>query len=349
MVQWAMRLPTRHCFEITNSDSQNCDQNDGIPENGAIVCVGDDEFQSDPSSSPDHDSILLPKELEGLHEKYSATLSRASISNIKLQTREHDGKEIAFKILKSSEDFLKEFMLEIEIIIALNHQNIISLFGLCFEDNNLLLVYDFLSRGSLEDNLHSNEKYLAFGWSERYKGALGVAEALFFIYTSSLSGFGLAKWGSTTSSHITCTDVAGTFGMIAHATELLTPGNIQVEILLKEERHNVQLLLYCKQNIEICRLYNLDSVSPNDMKIAIMHHWKHGRKGSRIFWLQQAHDEVRLNRNAQKLFDFVGKRKKHGRSLFSLESGIGVLSDGLALLLPKPKALWGALSYLKPR
>lgn len=31
--------------------------------------------------------------------------------------------------------------------------------------------------------------------------------------------------------------------MIAHATELLTPGNIQVEILLKEERHNVQLLL----------------------------------------------------------------------------------------------------------
>nr|KAJ0194492.1 hypothetical protein LSAT_V11C800448500 [Lactuca sativa] len=86
--------------------------------------------------------------------------------------------------------------------------------------------------------------------------------------------------------------------MIAHATELLTPGNIQVEILLKEERHNVQLLLYCKQNIEICRLYNLDSVSPNDMK------------------LQQAHDEVRLNRNAQKLFDFVGKRKKHGRFKF---------------------------------
>ncbi|CAI9263480.1 unnamed protein product [Lactuca saligna] len=73
MVQWDMRLPTRHCFEITNSDSQNYDQNDGIPENGAIVCVGDDEFQSDPSSSPYYDSILLPKELEGLHEKYSAT------------------------------------------------------------------------------------------------------------------------------------------------------------------------------------------------------------------------------------------------------------------------------------
>ena len=38
-----------------------------------------------------------------------------------------------------------------------------------------------------------------------------------------------------------------------------------------------------------------------------MHHWKHGRKGSGIFWLQQAGDEVRLSRIAQKLFDFVGK------------------------------------------
>ena len=71
-----------------------------------------------------------------------------------------DGKEIAVKILKSSEDVLKEFVLEIEINIALNHQNIISLFGLCFEDNNLLLVYDFLSRGSLEDNLHSMFLYI---------------------------------------------------------------------------------------------------------------------------------------------------------------------------------------------
>lgn len=42
-------------------------------------------------------------------------------------------------------------------------------------------------------------------------------------------------------------------------------------------------------------------------KIAGMHHWKHGRKGSGVFWLQQAQDEFRLNRIAQQLFDFVGR------------------------------------------
>lgn len=65
-----------------------------------------------------------------------------------------DGTELAVKILKPSEDVIREFVLEIEIITTLHHKNIISLLGFCFEDNNLLLVYDFLSRGSLEENLH---------------------------------------------------------------------------------------------------------------------------------------------------------------------------------------------------
>jgi serine/threonine protein kinase len=60
------------------------------------------------------------------------------------------------KILKPSEDVLKEFVQEIEIITTLSHKNIISLLGFCFEGKNLLLVYDFLSRGSLEENLHGN-------------------------------------------------------------------------------------------------------------------------------------------------------------------------------------------------
>lgn len=81
VVQWTMKLPTRHCFQLTNSDSGN----DGVfnekevgllevnAENGAIVCVGGEELQAGLSLSPDHDKIRLPKELEGLHEKYSAT------------------------------------------------------------------------------------------------------------------------------------------------------------------------------------------------------------------------------------------------------------------------------------
>ncbi|XP_043716902.1 uncharacterized protein LOC122664926 [Telopea speciosissima] len=264
VVQWAMRLPSRSsvavypdCYQINSHQQGEACASKLDGESGAIVPVGTNA--TSPPPSPKNGSKNIPKELEGLHEKYSSTCRLfgyqelvSATSNFKTDNlvgkggssqvyRGHlpDGKELAVKILKPSEDVLKEFVLEIEIITTLNHNNIVSLFGFCFEDNNLLLVYDFFSRGSLEENLHGNIKdKSAFGWGERYKVALGVAEALEYLHTGSaqnvihrdvkssnillsddfepqLSDFGLATWASTSSSHITCTDVAGTFGYLA--------------------------------------------------------------------------------------------------------------------------------------
>ncbi|KAI3761714.1 hypothetical protein L1987_52135 [Smallanthus sonchifolius] len=259
VVQWAMRLPVRNQLLITNSDVRD-DEKDGCldGENGAMVVVHGDEVESDSCSSVNTDSISLPEELEGLHEKYSSSCRLFRFQELAAATMNFnpenvigeggnsqvyrgclpDGRELAVKLLNTSEDALKEFVLEIEIITALHHENIISLFGFCFEDNKLLLVYDLLSRGSLEDNLHGNKKDTKFGWSERYKVATGVAEALVYLHSKcdkpvihrdvkssnillsddfepQLSDFGLAKWATPTGLHITCTDVAGTFGYLA--------------------------------------------------------------------------------------------------------------------------------------
>ncbi|KAK3009041.1 hypothetical protein RJ639_014625 [Escallonia herrerae] len=282
VVQWAMRLPSRPILSIASSeetqssyDAENDRSSELDGETGSIVPVGNENAYA--PSSPSSSLRSLPKELEGLHEKYSATCRLFEYQELLSATLHFkpesmigkggssqvyrgclpDGKELAVKILKTSEDVVNEFVLEIEIITALHHKNIVSLFGFCFEDNNLLLVYDFLSRGSLEENLHgvflgmaltpyvifnkagSKKDPLAFGWSERYKVAVGVAEALDYLHSGSakpvihrdvkssnillsddfepqvLSDFGLAKWASTTSSHITCTDVVGTFGYLA--------------------------------------------------------------------------------------------------------------------------------------
>ncbi|KAF5182931.1 Receptor-like kinase lip2 [Thalictrum thalictroides] len=267
VVQWAMQLPNRHSsLVVFNPDpKQNiCEQKEHIyhlpslyGESGAIVPIGSN-FSS-PQSSFDEALNGLPEELECLHEKYSSTCRLFSYQELVSATSNFmpgnligkggssqvyrgclpDGKELAVKILSPSEDAVKEFVLEIEIITTLNHNNIISIIGFCFDDSKLLLVYDFLSRGSLDENLHGNKsEKISFGWGERYKVALGVAEALHYLHSVSaqpvihrdvksanillskdfepqLSDFGLAKWASTSSSHITCTDVAGTFGYMA--------------------------------------------------------------------------------------------------------------------------------------
>ncbi|XP_047325909.1 nuclear pore complex protein NUP85 [Impatiens glandulifera] len=74
-------------------------------------------------------------------------------------------------------------------------------------------------------------------------------------------------------------------------------------LLYKQSVQQNQLL----KTMEICRLYELGNMSSTVMRIAGVHNWKHGKKGSGVFWLQQARDEVRLNRISQQLFDFVGK------------------------------------------
>ncbi|CAA2969663.1 probable receptor-like serine threonine- kinase At5g57670 [Olea europaea subsp. europaea] len=279
VVQWAMRLPSRYFLSIENStrkcsdfDSEKDRSSELDGETGAIVPVGN-ETVSTPSSA-DCISRPLPEELEGFHEKYSATCRLFQYNELVSATSKFvpenmigkggssqvyrgllpDGKELAVKILKPTEDALKEFALEIEIITALHHKNIISLFGFCFEDSHLLLVYDYLSRGSLEENLHGNRKQpFTFGWNERYKVAVGVAEALNYLHNRDsqpvihrdikssnillcddfepqLSDFGLAKWASTTSSHITCSDVAGTFGYLAPEYFMYGKVNYKIDV-----------------------------------------------------------------------------------------------------------------------
>lgn len=65
-----------------------------------------------------------------------------------------DGKLVAIKILRTSKEAQKDFAHEVEIISSVKHKNITPLIGICVKDNDLISVYDFSSKGSLEDNLH---------------------------------------------------------------------------------------------------------------------------------------------------------------------------------------------------
>lgn len=130
----------------------------------------------------------------------------------------------------------REWLAEVIFLGQLRHPNLVRLIGYCCEDEERLLVYEFMSRGSLENHLFKRIS-ISMPWGTRLKIAIGAAKGLAFLhgaekpviyrdfktsnvlldsdFTAKLSDFGLAKMGPEGSkSHVT-TRVMGTYGYAA--------------------------------------------------------------------------------------------------------------------------------------
>ncbi|XP_002965549.2 U-box domain-containing protein 51 [Selaginella moellendorffii] len=151
-----------------------------------------------------------------------------------------NGQAIAVKSLNEvTADSEGELVTEVEILSSLRHRNVISLLGYSANSKKRMLVYNFAANGNLEQCLHGeNSKTSFLDWPSRRKIAIGAAEGLEYLHDGCprpvihrdvkssnillsstnealISDFGLAKWAPTTTPHITCTDVVGTFGYLA--------------------------------------------------------------------------------------------------------------------------------------
>ncbi|KAA0050133.1 putative receptor-like protein kinase [Cucumis melo var. makuwa] len=129
----------------------------------------------------------------------------------------------------------REWVAEVAFLGQLHHPNLVKLIGYCNEDDQRLLVYEFMSRGSLENHLF--RRTIPLPWSNRIKIALGAAKGLAFLhsgpvpviyrdfktsnilldsdYNAKLSDFGFAKAGPQGDKTHVSTRVIGTYGYAA--------------------------------------------------------------------------------------------------------------------------------------
>ncbi|XVE53825.1 hypothetical protein DITRI_Ditri03aG0033100 [Diplodiscus trichospermus] len=130
----------------------------------------------------------------------------------------------------------REWLAEIIFLGQLRHPHLVKLIGYCYEEENRLLVYEYMARGSLENQLFRRYS-AALPWSTRMKIALGAAKGLAFLheadkpviyrdfkssnilldsdYNCKLSDFGLAKDGPEGGETHVTTRVMGTQGYAA--------------------------------------------------------------------------------------------------------------------------------------
>ncbi|OIT22796.1 PREDICTED: G-type lectin S-receptor-like serine/threonine-protein kinase RLK1 [Nicotiana attenuata] len=128
----------------------------------------------------------------------------------------------------------KEFMTEVNVISQTHHKNLVRLLGYCNEGAHRLLVYEYMSNGTLASHLFGDQKPT---WSQRTKVAMGIARGLAYLheecstqiihcdikpqnillddhYIARISDFGLSKLLMMNQSR-TLTNIRGTRGYVA--------------------------------------------------------------------------------------------------------------------------------------
>jgi len=93
-----------------------------------------------------------------------------------------DDRLVAIKRLHEANKGEREFLAEVSVIGRLNHMNLIGMWGYCAEGKHRLLVFEYMEKGSLADNLSSN----ALNWGKRYKFSLGTAKCLAYLHEQCL-------------------------------------------------------------------------------------------------------------------------------------------------------------------
>ncbi|KAG6555480.1 hypothetical protein Mapa_002715 [Marchantia paleacea] len=150
------------------------------------------------------------------------------------------GSPVAIKrISNTSRQGAREFMAEVKIIGRMRHRNLVQLLGWCYEQKDLLLVYDYMPNGSLDQHIFlKHESAPVLPWNMRFSILCGVASALVYLhdeweervvhrdikasnvlldssFNARLSDFGLARLYDHSDVNPVSTGGAGTLGYVA--------------------------------------------------------------------------------------------------------------------------------------
>ncbi|KNA20919.1 hypothetical protein SOVF_047850 [Spinacia oleracea] len=166
----------------------------------------------------------------GFGKVYKGTLKNGIIVAVKRGSLDH-GQGVA------------EFQTEIMILSTIRHRHLVSLIGYCSENGEMILVYEFMAKGTLRYHLYDSKEGTSSStrgmltWQQRVQICIEAAKGIQYLHTGTNKGiihrdvkstnillddnyvakvadFGLSRSGYLEETHVSVSDVKGTFGYL---------------------------------------------------------------------------------------------------------------------------------------
>uniref|UniRef100_A0A0D9XBS6 Protein kinase domain-containing protein n=1 Tax=Leersia perrieri TaxID=77586 RepID=A0A0D9XBS6_9ORYZ len=190
------------------------------------------------------------KDLQMITNNFQQVLGKGGFGYVYYGVLE-EGTPVAIKLRsQSSNQGVKEFLGEAQILTRIHHKNLVCMIGYCKDGEYMALVYEYMSEGTLQEHITGgdhNRRNLT--WRERLRIALESAQGLEYLHRgcspplihrdvkstnillntkleAKIADFGLSKaFNHDSDTHISTNILAGTPGYIDpeyHATMMPT-------------------------------------------------------------------------------------------------------------------------------
>ncbi|GJN14993.1 hypothetical protein PR202_gb01877 [Eleusine coracana subsp. coracana] len=179
------------------------------------------------------------KELEVITNNFKQVLGRGGFGYVYDGFLEN-GTQVAVKLRSdSSNQGVKEFLAEAQILTRIHHKNLVSMIGYCKDGDYMALVYEYMSEGTLQESIEGSGQSGRFlNWRQRLKIALESAQGLEYLHMGSnpplihrdvktsnillnskleakIADFGLSKaFNRDNDTHISTNVIVGTPGYV---------------------------------------------------------------------------------------------------------------------------------------